>query len=242
MTNTTHPSTTQRKVIIFLGLCLMGMLFASIYDRIDNPQLMVQAEQGDNPADQVGKLMQHVSQHPNELEAYIPLIEALIQAENWPAAETFAERAVALEAKDPRPLYLLGIARHNQGRNKEAAEALERVAVIKNDGSVRYSLAVLYIHFLDDPKSGIEHIKAGLQLPNLAPALKTVLEEELQKATTGHPPNASKDAGKGATTGAAKPAAKNADGHNHPPFDEAPKGEAPKKPAAAKPAAKPAQP
>ncbi|HZF60651.1 MAG TPA: hypothetical protein VEZ52_03400, partial [Desulfovibrio sp.] len=96
-------------------------------------------------------------------------------------AETFAQRAVTMDVSNPKPLYLLGVIQHNQGRHKEAAEALEQVVKIKDEASVRYSLGVLYIYFLEDPKRGADHLRAGLTDATASEELKAAIKQELEK-------------------------------------------------------------
>lgn len=85
-----------------------------------------------------------------------------------------------MDVGNSKPLYLLGVIQHNQGRHKEAAEALERVVKIKDEASVRYSLGVLYIYFLEDTKRGAEHLRAGLNDPTASEELKAAIQQELE--------------------------------------------------------------
>ena len=137
---------------------------------------------------------------------------------NATAAETFAQRAITLDAGNSKPLYLLGVIMHNQGRNKEAAEALEKVLAIKDEASVRYSLGVLYLYFLENPAKGIEHLTAGLQDPKASDELKAAITQELEKApqpdqNAKAAPAASETRGKSADK-AAPAAGENAKGKN----------------------------
>lgn len=47
---------------------------------------------------------------------------------------------------------------------------------------MRYSLGVLYIHFLNDPARGVEHLSAGLHDPKAGEDLKKGIRDELEKA------------------------------------------------------------
>ena len=189
MTDTNKCGFSARILIILLAAAFAIMLFASLKARIQNPHLTVAArpqqgmaggEAGED-AQTVGKLMREVAENPQNLGALVHLIEHLVTAQNWDAAETFAQRAVTMDVSNPKPLYLLGVIQHNQGRNKEAAESLERVVKIKDEASVRYSLGVLYIYFLEDPKRGVEHLRAGLNDATASAELKAVIQEELEK-------------------------------------------------------------
>ena len=163
MTDSSKRNTSSRALIILLGLGLVVMLAVSLKERFESPGLTEQrqpraAAAQDSEAQQIGKLMRQVAENPNDGTAMVHLVEHLIGAQNWEAAETFAQRAVTLDTGNSKPLYLLGVIMHNQGRNKEAAEALEKVLAIKDEASVRYSLGVLYIHYLEDPAKGVEHL------------------------------------------------------------------------------------
>lgn len=186
MTDSSKRNTSSRALIILLGLGLVLMLAVSLKERFESPGLTEQRQPRavaaqDNAAQQIGQLMRQVAENPNDGTAMIHLVEHLIGAQNWEAAETFAQRAVTLDMGNSKPLYLLGVIMHNQGRNKEAAEALEKVLAIKDEASVRYSLGVLYIHYLDNPAKGVEHLSAGLHDANAPEELKKAIILELEK-------------------------------------------------------------
>ena len=217
MTDTNKCGFSTRILIILLAAALTIMLFASLKARIQNPHLTVAArpqqgmaggEAGED-AQTVGKLMRQVAENPQDIGALIHLIEHLVSAQNWDAAETFAQRAVTLDVGNSKPLYLLGVIQHNQGRHKEAAEALERVVKIKDEASVRYSLGVLYIYFLEDPKRGVEHLRAGLNDATASAELKAAIQQELEK--TPMPEEAQPAPAKTDAKAAGKPADAKAD-------------------------------
>ena len=144
MTDTKKGNLSARILIIALAVALAVMLGASLKARFQNPHLTVAARQqqgmgggeAGEDAQTVGKLMREVAENPQDLGALVHLIEHLVTAQNWDAAETFAQRAITLDAANSKPLYLLGVIMHNQGRNKEAAEALEKVLAIKDDEAI----------------------------------------------------------------------------------------------------------
>lgn len=205
MSESFRPNVSARMLIILLAAGLTVMLAVSLKARFQNPHLTVPGRQQSMPAaggeaeagQSIGALMRKVSENPQDLNALLHLIEHLVVAQNWEAAETFAQRAVTMDVSNPKPLYLLGIILHNQGRNKEAAEALEKVLAIKDEASVRYSLGVLYLYFLNDPKRGIEQLQAGLKDPDVSADLKATIQQELEKnppASVGEAAPAAKDA------------------------------------------------
>ena len=216
MTDSPKRTTSSRALILLLALGLVAMLATSLKERFESPGLTEQRRPGpaaqagrqDDDAQQIGKLMRQIAENPNDSTAMIHLVEHLIGAQNWDAAETFAQRAITLDAANSKPLYLLGVIMHNQGRNKEAAEALENVLVIKDEGSVRYSLGVLYIYFLENPAKGVQHLTAGLNDPKASDELKKAIMQELEKAQQ---PNQADQGSKPATEQSAKPERSNED-------------------------------
>lgn len=201
---------SARVLILLLALGLVAMLAVSLIDRFKNPHLTVQlshAPAGMGSAaqpDRIGTLMQQAAQNPDNVGVLVQLIESLMAQHNWDAAGTFARRAVTLDVTNPRPLYLLGLVEHNQGRHKEAAEILEKVLLLKDDASVRYSLGVLYIYYLKDVPRGVEHLSAGLHDPHAGEDLKRGLREELEKAPL---PGNQPESGKNPDAGDVAPAA-----------------------------------
>lgn len=211
MTDSSKRNTASRALIILLGLGLVLMLAVSLKERFESPGLTEQRQPRamvaqDSAAQQIGQLMRQVAENPNDGTALVHLVEHLIGAQNWEAAETFAQRAVTLDTGNSKPLYLLGVIMHNQGRNKEAAEALERVLAIKDEASVRYSLGVLYIHYLDNPAKGVEHLSAGLHDSGAPEELKKAIMVELEKTPLPGQPGKSDAPGTPDTSGKAAPA------------------------------------
>ncbi|WP_300908701.1 hypothetical protein [uncultured Desulfovibrio sp.] len=186
MTDLPKLNGPTRALVLLLALALAGMLVISLAERFRHPHLTVQVRHAPQvPAGMdgaVGALMQEVAANPQNMDATIRLVEALISVRNWEAAETFAQRAMTLDLNNSRPPYLLGVIRHNQGRHQEAAKLLEKAAALRDSASVRYSLGVLYIHFLNDPARGVEHLSAGLQDPAASEELKKGIRQELEKA------------------------------------------------------------
>ena len=118
-------SFTARAIILLLGLSLLVMLGVTIKERVSNPHLVTE-----RPTDPQGmgqeqnllaSLMQKVAAEPTNKDALMHLAEHLMATQEWDAAATFAQRAVALDVNDPQPLYMLGVILHNQGKPQEAA-------------------------------------------------------------------------------------------------------------------------
>ena len=185
----------QRLLIVLLALGLTAMLGTTLVKRLQNPALTEQrqaampagAQNGmqmppaQEDGDQMGMLMQQVAKNPKDMNALMQVAEALMHAENWQAAETFAQRASVLDLNNPRPLFMLGVILHNLGREAEAAQAMEKVVALQDTARSRYSLGVLYLYFLNEKDKGLDCLKAGLKDPNIEAEMKQAIEEELQK-------------------------------------------------------------
>lgn len=180
----------KRFLIYFLALCLLGMLGASLFQRFANPSLTVVRAPAANSNTQIGmneigKLMEQTAANPRDQNLLLRLVEQLMAVGEWQSAENFAQRALALDpANEPnqRALYLLAVIHHNMGRHRESAELLEKLLAKAENPSARYSLGILYLHFLHDPEAGIAQIQKGLALPGLSPSLAAAMREELDKA------------------------------------------------------------
>lgn len=183
------PSLSTRLLLIVLGFCFTAMLGVSLIQRFANPQLVIPAPssgeetaQAGNAMDgQIGALMQKVSENPNDVDTMLHLVEHLITIKNWQAAETFAQRAVALDALNGKALYLLGFVKHNLDQNKDAALLLEKALAVRDDAHIRYSLGMIYLYFLDDKERGYAHLEAALKAPGIDDDVRGRAGEELKK-------------------------------------------------------------
>ena len=177
---------TRRLLMLALMAGFLVMLGTAVWQRLSEPELVqkvahVSAQHSQEEMAAVGRLMEQVSRDPTNMDGLLALTNALIKMENWDTAETFARRAIELDGKDPRPLHLLGVIQHNAGQHADAARTLEAVIALKDDASVRYSLGVLYIYYLNDKERGLAQLRAGLALPGISDSLKKHLESELKK-------------------------------------------------------------
>lgn len=180
-----------RVLVVALGLGLAAMLVASLAERFTSPGLTVRhfaaqtAGTGQPPADgpdEVGRLMQEVARDPGNRAALVQIAERLMAMGSWDGAESFATRALALDPQDARTRYLLGVIRHNQGKHAEAAKLLEEALRTQESAPMRYSLGVLYLHYLNEPARGVEQLSMALHDPDADESLRQSIRAELEKA------------------------------------------------------------
>lgn len=176
-----------------MGVAFACMLAVSVWHRFTRPALVVNVAGGSRAAgmaatpaemDAVGPLMREVAKNPRDSRALARLIESLMALGQWQSAENFAEKAVALEGgdnEDYRASYLLAIIHHNQGRHEQAAEILEKILAKKENPSARYSLGILYNHFLGQPLKGREQLNRGLESGLGSESLRRAMRDELAK-------------------------------------------------------------
>lgn len=195
--NEVSPSPLARPVILLLGLAFLLMTGLVVKERLLHPQLTVRTQEqpagqpmgGGDMATEVGQLMRQVADEPHNLALCLSLVERLTAAQNWEAAEVFAQRALAMEVDHPKALYLLGVIQHNLGRHAEAAATLERVVERQDGAAVRYGLGVLYRYFLQDTARAQTHWRAGLQDAQAETALRQAIQTELNKTASGGTPS-----------------------------------------------------
>lgn len=188
-------SASKNFLTLFLALSLLVMLGASIYQRFAHPSLTISRVDGAKAApaaemSEIGRLMEQTARNPNDRGLLLRLVEQLIAVGQWQGAENFAQRVLALDPADspnPRAMYLLAVVHHNMGRHRDAAELLEKLLAKSENPSARYSLGILYLHFLHEPKAGMTQLEKGLTLPGLSPGLKSAMADELQKARLQFP-------------------------------------------------------
>lgn len=192
MLEMTPVSGGRRLVLLCIVVGLLAMLAVAFAYRVTNPSLVVEAPRrgmmgqpaapGEGMDPEVGRLMEHLRDNPHDVKALVHLTEHLINQQNWDAAEAFVRRAVVAAPSDPQPMYLLGVVQHNKGQHAEAAASLERVVQMKDEASVRYSLGVLYLYYLNDASKGVAHLTAGLHDEKASEPLKQSIRQELEKA------------------------------------------------------------
>ena len=198
MTGTYPPDFRARIVLVAVGLGLAAMLMASLAQRFLHPDLTInkfghQVAEEAAPAMEgtssnmaaIGQLMAATAKNPQDRNTILQLVESLMAVGQWESAENFAQKALELDREpdfNPRTLYLLAIIHHNQGRHEQAAELLEKLLEKSENPSARYSLGILYLHYLHDPEAGRAQMERGLASKDLSPGLRRAMQEELEKA------------------------------------------------------------
>lgn len=186
----------NRILILALACGLFIMLGASLWQRFLHPSLTVKNFSEPSMREQaamggIGQLMEQAARNPGDRATLLRLVEQLMAIGQWQSAENFALKALALDPADkanPGTMNLLAVINHNMGKHREAAELLEKLLSQTENPSARYSLAILYLHYLHEPAAGIEQLEKGLQSPDLSPALAEAIKEELGKARAAMPP------------------------------------------------------
>lgn len=189
---TQSQSSVPLWLLVSMWLILAALLGTSIWQRFQHPDLvaMRMPEAGHTESagnmGQIGQLMEQVAKNPTDLEATIRLTENLMAIGQWESAENFAQKALSMtpaDSQEIRPLYLLGLIHHNRGENEQAAELLEKTLEKDDNPSARYSLGILYLHYLKQRERGLEHLRKALASNRATPSLKAAITEELEKIT-----------------------------------------------------------
>lgn len=184
-----EPGARQKALIISLFLTVAAIVLISLACRIANPSLIETghiAAPGPAMSD-IGQLMNEAARNPKDANILLRVAERLLAEGQNGAAEEFTRRALALEERNPHALHLLGVISHQAGKHEEAAGYLEKSATHGDNPATRYSLGVLYLHFLHDQNRGIDNLRKGLALPNVSPDLRKAMQDELAKAGTPAP-------------------------------------------------------
>lgn len=185
----------KQSLIILLALLFLSMLVVSLWQRFTHPDLVISrtpdVSRQNDAMSGIGALMEAAARNPDNRDILLRLVENLIAVGQWASAENFAQKTLALDKpgeENPRAIYLLAVAHHNQGRHAEAAELLEKLLSRSENPSARYSLGILYIHYLHEPAAGIAHLEKGLLAPGLSAALERTIRDELVRARATLPP------------------------------------------------------
>jgi len=125
--------------------------------------------------------MQMTMQRPNDISLKNKLTEALMNANQWEAAENFAHKSLEQDPNNFTSNFLLGIILHQKKQFDQAAAVLEKALTIQEDAQARYSLAVLYLYFLHNKEKGLFHLNEGLKKNTMSVQMSELFKKELEK-------------------------------------------------------------
>lgn len=169
-----NRAATPPFILLFMGLCLLGMFAASFQSFLQTP-LPPPAQRGvaardaapepmppqglaegdtslaltEQQADDLTELMRRIQANPQDAEALTEIGEAFLMTKDWARAGVFLARAVAAAPDDIRPRYMMGISLYQQSNMPEAAKIFEELLAIKDDTAAKYNLAVIYKYHLN---------------------------------------------------------------------------------------------
>lgn len=185
----TESGSIQKILIMGLLFFFSAIVLATIARRIAAPSLIVvRAQPMAAPESEMGRLMKEAAVKPGDAQVLVKLAAELLGRGEMDAANDFARRALEADPKNASALHLAGVIRHREGKHAEAAAFMEKSLASMENAPTRYSLGVLYSHFLNDRQKGIENFKKGLQDAKLTPALRQELEKELARLEQEAPP------------------------------------------------------
>ncbi|MCR5257561.1 MAG: hypothetical protein K6E40_05345 [Desulfovibrio sp.] len=179
----------ERATIAFLLAGVLAMLACALYARFTQPSIakrvpaqIQQAQAGSSPEkERIAALMAQAAQNPGNADTLLELAQEFMSQGQPDAAAGFLDRAMLADVANPMPSYLLGYLRHQQGREQEACELMERSLAIKDQAAVRASLGMLYRYYAKDNAKAEAHWKRALEMPDLEAEQKRTVEAELAK-------------------------------------------------------------
>lgn len=120
-------------------------------------------------------LMQKIQINSNDINAFIELSKYFIQLSESEQAKIFALQALEITPDNPDLIYLLGIIQHNQGEHVNAANSFKKILEKDADPSAQYSLALLYLYYLNEKSTALQYLYAVLNNPKSTPAMITAV-------------------------------------------------------------------
>lgn len=180
MTETGLP---QKFLIIALLLFFAAIVLAAVAGRLESPSLVVvrDAPPSSAPESAIARLMKEAAQKPADADLLARIASELLARNEMEAAKDFVRRALEADGQNANVLHLAGVVSHREGRHEEAAAYLEKSLASAESAATRYSLGVLYSHFLNDREKAAANFRKGLEAKEMAPGLKEALADELAK-------------------------------------------------------------
>ncbi|MBR4747082.1 MAG: hypothetical protein IK061_06770 [Desulfovibrio sp.] len=179
----------EQATLAFLFAGVLAMLACALWARFTQPSIVKraqgevhQAQAGASPdTSRISSLMAETAKNPGNVDALLELAQEFMSQGQPDAAAGFLGRAMSADAANPMPPYLLGYLRHQQGREQEACELMERSLAVRDQAAVRASLGMLYRYYVKDNAKAEAHWKRALELPDLEAEQKKTVEAELAK-------------------------------------------------------------
>ncbi|MBR4745807.1 MAG: hypothetical protein IK061_00205, partial [Desulfovibrio sp.] len=179
----------EQAVLAFLFAGVLAMLACALWTRFTQPSIVKrtpaqtqQAQAGASPAQsRIASLMAETAKNPGNVDALLELAQEFMSHGQPDASAGFLNRAMSADAANPMPPYLLGYLRHQQGREQEACELMERSLAVRDQAAVRASLGMLYRYYAKDNAKAEAHWKRALELPDLEAEQRKTVEAELAK-------------------------------------------------------------
>ena len=179
----------EQATLAFLFAGVLAMLACALWARFTQPSIVkraqgeVQQAQAGTSADtsRISSLMAETAKNPGNVDALLELAQEFMSQGQPDAAAGFLDRAMSADAANPMPPYLLGYLRHQQGREQEACELMERSLAVRDQAAVRASLGMLYRYYAKDNAKAEAHWKRALELPDLEAEQRKTVEAELAK-------------------------------------------------------------
>ncbi len=194
-----------RSLAFWFLLMSLGCLFATgLYQRMASPSLIQTLDmqpqgRGNDPqpggnaaaqrppaplpeadAAELGGLMAKLKAAPDNTDTLLAIADVFRRNKDWEKALGFLRRAADSAPADMRPQYFQGMALAEKGDSAPAAEAFEKALLLApNNASARFSLAVLYRHYLNNPGRARELLEAIVASPDAEEAVKARARTEL---------------------------------------------------------------
>lgn len=188
----TNTDVRRKLVLLLMGIFFLTVACVSVASRLISPGLTVSSfgrmqatevisEKQSGGMGTLGELMRRASDNPDDIDALIKIAEIFARSGDFSNAESFARRAHSIDEKNAQALYLLGVINHNLGHHEEAARLIEDALRIDDTAASRYSLAILYIYYLNEPQKGLSNLKAGLSIAGIPDNMREHMQKEIYK-------------------------------------------------------------
>lgn len=174
-------------LVILLGLVMMGvgsMIYLKnspglIKGQNTGAQSQAAATQGDQMNAMIGVMMRKLAENPDDLQALTTLGTIFLDMQEWQSAEAFLSRGVAAAPSDPMLHYMLGLAQVRLDKINDAHGSLQAAVDLGGPPEVRYSLGILFAHYLDRPQDARPLFRQVVESPLADDELRQAAQAEL---------------------------------------------------------------